>query len=398
MQLSFLLETCIILLAVLAAGRLSQRLGQPAVLGQLLVGVLFGPAILGWLHPGPLISEIAEIGVVLLMFIAGLETQFEEIKRNALAATLVAVLGVALPFAGGWLLSSGWGFDSPTAIFTGVLLVATSVSISAQTLKELGYLQSRPGVTILAAAVLDDVLGIIVLSVVLGSLGAAGGGGHGAEPLPLLLGKMAGFFAVAIVVGYTLLPAVMRRVARMEGGLPLLTVAISVALAFAWAAEFTGLAGIIGSYLVGLMLSLTELREKIMHEVEHIAYAFFVPFFFANVGLSATFAGMAGSFLVFVIVLVLVAVATKIVGCGAGALLARFSLRDATGVGVGMMARGEVGLIVATIGLDAGLLPPELYTGMVFVSLGTTLLTPPLLKIVFRSRSGGQEQSLPASE
>ncbi|WP_374711765.1 cation:proton antiporter [Symbiobacterium terraclitae] len=384
--MSFLLETCIILLAVLVAGRLSQRLGQPAVLGQLLVGVLFGPAVLGWLHPGPLISEVAEIGVVLLMFIAGLETQFEDIKRNALAATLVAVLGVALPFVGGWLLSSGWGFDSPTAIFTGVLLVATSVSISAQTLKELGYLRSRPGVTILAAAVLDDVLGIIVLSVVLGSLGASGGGGHGAEPLPLLLGKMAGFFAVAIVVGYTLLPAVMRRVARMESGLPLLTVAISVALAFAWAAEFTGLAGIIGSYLVGLMLSLTELREKIMHEVEHIAYAFFVPFFFANVGLSATFAGMAGSFLVFVIVLVLVAVATKIVGCGAGALLARFPLREATGVGVGMMARGEVGLIVATIGLDAGLLPPELYTGMVFVSLGTTLLTPPLLKMVFRAR------------
>lgn len=398
MRLSFMLETCIILVAVLAAGRLSQRLGQPAVLGQLLVGVLFGPALLGWLHPGPLISEVAEIGVVLLMFIAGLETQFEEIRRNALAATLVAVLGVALPFAGGWLTSSGWGFDSPTAIFTGVLLVATSVSISAQTLKELGYLQSRPGVTILAAAVLDDVLGIIVLSVVLGSLGASGGGGHGAEPLPLLLGKMAGFFAVAILVGYKLLPVLMRRVARLEGGLPLLTVSISVALAFAWAAEFTGLAGIIGSYLVGLMLSLTELREKIMHEVEHVAYAFFVPFFFANVGLSATFAGMTGSFLVFVIILVLVAVVTKIVGCGAGAVLARFPLRDAAGVGVGMMARGEVGLIVATIGLEAGLLPPELYTAMVFVSLGTTLLTPPLLKMVFKSRPGEKERARPATE
>jgi len=398
MVLSFLLETCLILVAVLAAGRLSRRLGQPAVLGQLLVGVLFGPALLGWLQPGPLISEVAEIGVVLLMFIAGLETQFEEIKRNVVAATLVAVLGVALPFAAGWLTADVWGFDSPTAVFTGVLLVATSVSISAQTLKELGHLQSRPGVTILAAAVLDDVLGIIVLSVVLGSLGASGGGGHGAEPLPLLLGKMAGFFAAAILVGYKLLPGIMQRVARMEGSLPLLTVSISVALAFAWAAEFTGLAGIIGSYLIGLMLSLTDLREKIMHEVEHIAYAFFVPFFFANVGLSATFAGLTGSFLLFVVVLVLVAAATKIVGCGAGALLARFPLRDATGVGVGMMARGEVGLIVATIGLEAGLLPPELYTGMVFVSLGTTLLTPPLLKLVFKPQPGGQQQELPTAD
>lgn len=383
--MNFLLEACVILIGVLAAGRVSQRLGQPAVLGQLLVGVLFGPALLGWLQPGPLISEIAEIGVVLLMFIAGLETRFEDIQRNAFAATLVAVLGVALPFVGGWLITTLWGFDPTTAIFTGVLLVATSVSISAQTLKELGYLQSRPGVTILAAAVLDDVLGIVVLSVVLGSLGAADGG-HGAAPLPLLLGRMAGFFAVAILVGYWLLPLLMRPVARMEGSLPLLTVAISVALAFAWAAEFAGLAGIIGSYLAGLMLSLTELREKIMHEVEHIAYAFFVPFFFANVGLSATFAGMTGPFLFFVLLLVLVAAVTKIAGCGFGALLARFPVRDATAVGVGMMARGEVGLIIATIGLDQGLLQAELYTAMVFVSLGTTLLTPPLLKAVFRGR------------
>lgn len=383
--MNFLLEACVILIGVLAAGRVSQRLGQPAVLGQLLVGVLFGPALLGWLQPGPLISEIAEIGVVLLMFIAGLETRFEDIQRNAFAATLVAVLGVALPFVGGWLITTLWGFDPTTAIFTGVLLVATSVSISAQTLKELGYLQSRPGVTILAAAVLDDVLGIVVLSVVLGSLGAADGG-HGAAPLPLLLGRMAGFFAVAILVGYWLLPLLMRPVARMEGSLPLLTVAISVALAFAWAAEFAGLAGIIGSYLAGLMLSLTELREKIMHEVEHIAYAFFVPFFFANVGLSATFAGMTGPFLFFVLLVVLVAAVTKIAGCGVGALLARFPVRDATAVGVGMMARGEVGLIIATIGLDQGLLQAELYTAMVFVSLGTTLLTPPLLKAVFRGR------------
>lgn len=383
--MNFLLEACVILIGVLAAGRVSQRLGQPAVLGQLLVGVLFGPALLGWLQPGQLISEIAEIGVVLLMFIAGLETRFEDIQRNAFAATLVAVLGVALPFVGGWLITTLWGFDPTTAIFTGVLLVATSVSISAQTLKELGYLQSRPGVTILAAAVLDDVLGIVVLSVVLGSLGAADGG-HGAAPLPLLLGRMAGFFAVAILVGYWLLPLLMRPVARMEGSLPLLTVAISVALAFAWAAEFAGLAGIIGSYLAGLMLSLTELREKIMHEVEHIAYAFFVPFFFANVGLSATFAGMTGPFLFFVLLVVLVAAVTKIAGCGVGALLARFPVRDATAVGVGMMARGEVGLIIATIGLDQGLLQAELYTAMVFVSLGTTLLTPPLLKAVFRGR------------
>lgn len=387
--MSALLEILVVLLSVKVAGQVSRWLGQPSVLGKLLVGVLVGPALLGWVHPGPLMAELSEIGVILLMFLAGLETNLQDFRRSALAATLVAVGGVILPFVGGWGIATAWGYAGATAIFTGVLLVATSVSISAQTLRELGRLKSKPGVTILAAAVLDDVLGIIVLSVVLGALGggaAEAAGGHGGGgPIWLLLVKIVGFFVAAGLAGWHVLPHLVRGFAKFRVGAPLLTAGIATALGFAYVAELAGLAGIIGAYLAGLMLSRVDFKDRLMHDVEHTAFGFFVPFFFVSVGLSAEFAGLSGSFLIFVLVLVVVAVITKIVGCGVGAKLSGFTMQESVGIGSGMVARGEVGLIVATLGLEQGLLAPELYTAMVVVSLLTTLVTPPLLKAVFRT-------------
>lgn len=391
---SFLLESLIVIAGVLLAGQASRRLGQPAVLGQLLVGVLLGPALLGWLEPSPLIDEMSEVGVILLMFLAGLETDFAEIRRLAVAATLVALGGVILPMVGGWGTATAWGYTGATAIFSGVLLVATSVSISAQTLRELGQLHSRPGTTILAAAVLDDVLGIVVLSVVLGAVGgeaaAGAAGGHGAGgPIWLLLLKIAGFFAVGAAVGKWLLPPLVRWVSRFEGATAVLAAGIAVALGYAYLAEATGLAGIIGSYLAGLMLSLTPFRERLTHEVEQAAFAFFVPFFFVSVGLTVNFTGLTGSFLLFILILVAVAVVAKLVGAGLGAWLGGFPMRSALGVGAGMVARGEVGLIVASIGLERGLIIPELYSAMVIVSLATTLVTPPMLKLLFAKQAPG---------
>lgn len=394
----FLLQTMVVIVSVLLAGQVSRRLGQPAVLGQLLVGVLLGPAVLGWLEPTPLVREMAEIGVVLLMFLAGLETSIDDVRRSALAAALVAAGGVALPFAGGWVVASAWGYPGPTAIFTGVLLVATSVSISVQTLRELGHLTSRPGVTVLAAAVLDDILGIVVLSLVLGAVGGgaadAGTAGHGGGPIGVLLVKIAGFLLLGGLVGWRLLPPVMRRVSRFEAGTALLAIGIAVALGYAYVAEAAGLAGIVGAYLAGLMLSLTEFRNRLLHDVEHTAYGFFVPFFFVSVGLTATFDGLTGSYLVFLVLLTVVAVLTKLVGAGLGAAASGFNLRSALAVGAGMIARGEVGLIVATIGLERGLLGSELYTAMVLVSLLTTLVTPPLLRVILSPREG--EARIPA--
>lgn len=381
--MSIFLEIIIVLLSVKLAGQASRLLGQPSVLGKLLVGVLVGPAVLNLIHPSPLIAELSEIGVILLMFLAGLETNLADFRRSAVAATLVAVGGVILPFVGGWGTATLFGYPLSTGVFTGVLLVATSVSISAQTLRELNQLKSKSGVTILAAAVLDDVLGIIVLSLALGALGGGAGGGHGSEPVALLLGKMALFFVGAGLVGWKVLPPLIRRFGRFQVGAPLLTAGIITALLFAYGAEQAGLAGIIGAYLAGLALSATDFKSRMMHDVEQTAYGFFVPFFFVSVGLSAKFAGLAGAFLVFVAVLVVVAVVTKVLGCGAGALLARFPTRQAVGIGAGMVARGEVGLIVASLGLERGLLAPELYTAMVIVSLLTTLVTPPLLKAAF---------------
>lgn len=388
MPMNFVLETLVIIMSVLLAGQVSRRLGQPAVLGQLLVGVVLGPALLGWLHLTPIVKELAEIGVILLMFIAGLETNVDDIRKTWKAAVLVAVLGVAMPFLGGWGVAAGWGYGGMTAVFVGVLLVATSVSISAQTLRELGKLHQPPGVTILAAAVLDDVFGIMVLSVVLGMAGgdapAVAAGGHGAEPLGILLLKIAGFFVVAGLAGWKGLPPLVRWISRFQAGTAVLATGISVALFYAYAAELAGLAGIIGAYLAGLMLSLTEFRDKLMHEVEHTAFAVFVPFFFVSVGLTASFGGLSASFWVFVLVLTVVAVLTKLVGGGLGARLGGFPLRPALGVGAGMVARGEVGLIVAAIGLERGLVTGDLYTAMVIISLATTLVTPPLLKVIFQ--------------
>ncbi len=298
---------------------------------------------------------------------------------------LVAVGGVALPFLGGWSVAQAFGYQGVAAVFTGVLLVATSVSISAQTLRELGYLQARAGVTILAAAVIDDVLGIVVLSVVLGTTGgdAAAAAGHGGGSLGLLILKMLLFFVIAGLVGWKVLPPVIRWLKGFQVGAPLLAAGIAVAVGYAYTAEMAGLAGIIGAYLAGLMLSAADFQEKLLHDMEKTAFGFFVPFFFVSVGLSAQFGGMTAGYVAFVVVLSLVAVLTKVFGCGAGALLTRMPRREALGIGAGMVARGEVGLIVATIGLKRGLITPEIYTAMVLVSLLTTLVTPPLLKAFF---------------
>jgi len=238
------------------------------------------------------------------------------------------------------------------------------------------------------------VLGILVLSLVLGALGGAAGGeaaAHGGDPIGLLLLKIGLFFALGGLAGWKLLPPVVKWVSRFEAGTAVLATGISLALLYAWAAEQAGLAGIIGAYLAGLMLSMTQFQGRLLHEVEHTAFAFFVPFFFVSVGLTARFAGLTPAFGLFVLVLAAVAIVTKLLGAGAGALLGGFKLKEAAGVGAGMVARGEVGLIVAAIGLERGLLQQDLYTAMVLVSLLTTLVTPPLLKLAFRRRKADQD-------
>lgn len=389
-RFAFLWELVLVLVAVKLAGHLSQRLGQPSVFGKLLVGVILGPAVLGWLHQTPLLKELSEIGVILLMFLAGLETDLDEFRRAGPRATAVAMAGVLLPLAGGWLTALGWGLPTTTALYMGTLLVATSVSISVQTLRELGKLRTREGVTILAAAVLDDVLGLIVLSLVLGlqaGATAAAAGAVGMSPLlavALLMVKITLFFILAGLAGLKLVPPFLRWVNGFRVGMPLTSIGIAVALGFAFWAEAFGLAGIVGAYLAGLALSTTELKRDLFHEVEVVSFSFFTSFFFAGVGLAAQIHGFDTRVALFAALLTGVAVLTKLLGCGGAALLAGFRLRSAAIIGSGMVARGEVGLIVAGIGLERGLIDGQLFTAAIVVTLATTILTPPLLKFFYR--------------
>lgn len=378
----FLFELALIIFAVKLMGHLSTRIGQPSVFGKLLVGIILGPSLLNIIHPNALISELAEIGVILLMFLAGLETDLKEFKKNAFASTTVAIGGVILPFLGGMGLAMLFGFTSTVSIYIGTLLVATSVSISVQTLRELGKLKSREGVTILGAAVLDDVLGIIVLSTVLGLTVGASSGGLGS--IVFLIIKICIFFILAVAIGYFILPLILKLFHRFQVTQTLLACGVMVALLFAYMAELFGVAGIVGSYVCGLMLSLTPYNEELTHQVETFSYPFFVPMFFVNIGLVANFREINPDIIWFGILLVIVAVLGKIFGCALGAKAARFSTKSSFGIGAGMVARGEVGLIIAMIGIERGIITNDIFSAAVIVVIATTLLTPPLIKIFMK--------------
>ncbi len=387
----FLFELAIIVFAVKLVGHLSTKIGQPSVFGKLLVGIILGPSLLGIIHPNELISELAEVGVILLMFLAGLETDLKEFKKNAFASTSVAIGGVILPFLGGMGLSLAFGFDTTVAIYMGVLLVATSVSISVQTLRELGKLKSREGVTILGAAVLDDVLGIIILSAVLGLMagGAAGAGGIGS--ILILLVKIAVFFVLAIAIGYFVLPKLLKVFQRFNVTQTVLSFAVIVALLFAYMGEVFGVAGIVGSYVCGLMLSLTPQSEEMMHKVETFSFPFFVPLFFVNIGLVANFREVNPEILWFSILLALVAIVGKVLGGAFGAKVAKFSTSSSFGIGAGMVARGEVGLIIAMIGIERGIITNDLFSSAIIVVIATTLVTPPLIKLLMKTDGDKKE-------
>lgn len=384
-KFSFLYELVLILFFVKVAGHLSKKIGQPAVMGELLVGVILGPMVLGWLHQTSFITELAEIGVILLMFIAGLETDINEFKKTAYGSSLVALSGVLFPFLGGLGLGLLFNYDISTSLFIGTLLVATSVSISVQTLRELGKLQSKEGVTILGAAVLDDVLGIIILSLVVG-FAAGGAGGGSALSIIILLAKILVFFFLIFVLGKYVIPRVFKWAANLITTEVVLTFGIITALGFAFMSEMFGLAGIVGAYFAGLMLSLTKFRHEVFEKVETISFSFFVPVFFVSIGLSANFGKVDSTMLFHIALLTLVAIVTKLFGGALGARLGEFNNRSSMGIGAGMIARGEVGLIVAKIGQDKGLINDELFAATIIIVLVTTLVTPPLLKAFFSKK------------
>ena len=389
LQLTFALAI-IISLAKLG-GYLSFRTGQPAVLGELLVGILLGPSILDFLHLSiftdqhlhEVIQELAEVGVMLLMFLAGLELHISELLKSTKVAAFAGVLGVVFPLlmgAGGGAL---FNLAPQNAIFLGLTLAATSVSISAQTLMELNRLRSKIGFGLLGAAVFDDVLVVLGLSVFTALAMPDPGGQSGIAMILNTIVRMALFLALSSVIGYFLLPTLSLKIFSLEISQGLISFVFVSILLFGWLADVLGqMAAITGAFLAGLWFARTSLRERILSGISTIAYGIFVPIFFVDVGLNADVKTLLGSNFFLFLALFVIAVIGKVLGAGLGALFSGYSLPEALQLGVGMISRGEVGLIVASVGISSGTLTTASFSAIVGVVIATTLVTPPLLRFL----------------
>ena len=391
--LQFLLALIIIITAAKVAGYLSYRLGLPSVLGELLIGIIIGPSVLDFLHwpsftdqhLGETIEHLAEIGVLLLMFIAGLDLHLSDLARSGKVAALAGVLGVLVPLGMGAGVGLAYGRDLLPSIFIGLILAATSVSISAQTLMELGVLRSRVGISMLGAAVFDDILVILGLSVAVAVFNQ--GGLTGLSSILVIALRMGLFMLIATLLGFWTIPRLSRWVDRLPVSQGLIAFSFVVLLFYAWTAEVLGsMAAITGAFLAGLIFARSQLKDRIEAGMSMLAYPVFVPIFFVNVGLSANVRDLTVESLGLLGVLILVAVFSKIVGAGLGAKVAGLSSRESLQLGVGMMSRGEVGLIVATVGITEGLIGEEIFSTIVGVVIVTTLLTPLILRSLFADR------------
>ncbi|MHB8618229.1 MAG: cation:proton antiporter [Chloroflexota bacterium] len=379
----FLVELAAILVAAKLAGDLASRLGQPPVLGQLVAGLalgaikLFVPSGVGLAGADPQVAELANLGVLLLMFLAGLETDWKQLLTTGKAAFISASAGVAIPLLAGWGLGMAFGLPSVEALFVGVILTATSVSITAQTLMELGSLQTVEGSTVLGAAVIDDVIGLLVFSFAIAFTGA----GH--TNLPVLLIGLALFFGACFLIGARVLAWVLSQADRLRGGEAALAVALAAALVLAFLAEKVGIAAITGAYVAGLLINRDNAFAHVVEKVRVLAAGLFVPVFLVKTGMDAPSTGLA-SLLGFVLVVSLLAVLAKIVGCGLGARLSGLTTAQSLVVGVGMISRGEVALIVASLAMTAGVISHAILSATVLVVVVTTLITPPLLRLTLR--------------
>ncbi|MEK6452761.1 cation:proton antiporter [Caldifermentibacillus hisashii] len=379
----FILQLALIIFAAKLAGSLSIKFGQPSVLGEIIVGILLGPSVFGLISASDTLSTFSIIGVILLMFIAGLETDLDEFKRSGKSSTIVGFSGIIVPLFLGYLAGAIMDLTNLQSWFLGVMLSATSVSISVQTLKELNQLKTPEGTTILGAAVIDDVVVMIILAFLMSFVGG------GDISLTTLVIKKVLFFAVAIVIAWKVVPWVMNHFTKLPVSETVISTALFICFVYSFAAEYTGVANIIGAYIAGIAISLTKFKHEVFEKVETISYSIFVPVFFAYIGISAEFTGILDH-LGMIILLSVLAILTKFVGAGLGAKLSGFGWNSSMGIGSAMVSRGEVALIVATMGLSANLITQDLYASSIAVVIITTVVTPPMMKWFFQSKNQTQ--------
>lgn len=391
MSHGYLLDLALILLSTKVFGLITKKFKLPQVVGALIAGVVLGPTVLGILHETNFIEQLSSLGVIVLMFAAGLETNVSELKKTGKASLVAALLGVIIPLIAGLVLAiifhEGGGSNALLKdVFVGIILTATSVSITVETLKELGKLSTRAGNTILGAALIDDILGIIGLTIVTSMADST-------VSIGIVLLKIVAFFIFAGIVGFIVRKLFLKWTAKHGKDMKrfvIMSFVLCLALSYI-AEEFFGVTDITGAFIAGMVISNTERTHFINTKFETLSYILLSPIFFASIGIKLDVQSMDMKTLIFTIVLIVVAILTKIIGGGLGVKMFGYSNREALQVGSGMVSRGEVALIVANKGMAVGLMSPEFLVPVVIMVIATTIAAPILLKIVFKNKSGQQD-------
>ncbi len=388
----FFKDLAIIILFAKCFGLLARKVKAPMVVGEIIAGLLIGPSVLGLVEQTDFLLQMAEIGVILLMFSAGLETDLKELLKTGPIALAIACAGVFIPLLGGYLLYGGfYGFDSVgsegfyKAVFIGVIMTATSVSITVETLKELGHLKGKIGTLILSAAIIDDVIGIIVLTFVIGFKSPD------SNPLNVIRNTVL-FFIFAAAVGFVIYYFFKKMDSKHPHSRRVPIMGLCLCFALAYIAEWRfGIADITGAYVAGIILCNIRDSKYIAEKMDISSYMLFGPVFFASIGLKTEFSGITASLLLFSIAFVAVALVSKIIGCGLIAKMFRFKNEEALKIGVGMMTRGEVALIVSQKGLSGGLLNPIYFTSVILLIITSSIATPLIMKALYKNTPLPQE-------
>lgn len=373
-ELIFIFDIAIILLLANIGGMISKKLNQPEVLGQIIVGIILGA---GLMQITDTIQEIGQIGVIFLMFMAGLETDIDELVESGKSSSLIAIGGVVIPGAFVSITTYLLTRNYEASLFMGIISTATSVSISVQTLKEIGRLRSKEGVAILGAAIIDDVVGIILLTLSIGILKPSEG-----ESLGFVVGKILLFFVIVFIMSFILKKVLSKIEDKFKIDDKVVSFALVLCLMLAFLSEELGVAAITGAFFAGVLFSMTRYRHNITHEVNRIGSLFFVPIFFVVIGMGVNL-NMALSVVGIGSVIILAAVMGKVLGSGFGARFSGFSTPKAIQIGIGMVPRAEVAIIISNLGLTLGIINQQMMAITILMVVSTTLLTPSMLKWSF---------------
>ncbi len=392
----FIFDVAIILLVTKSFSILTKKVDMPQVVGALLAGLLLGPSLMGLVKPSEFMNQVSELGVIVLMFGAGLQTDIKELRRSGKAAFFIALCGVLIPLAGGYFLATFYNRGHEVFLenlFVGTVLTATSVSITVETLKELGKLSTNSGNAILGAALIDDIIGLVLLTMVTGAADAS------VSIITVIL-KIVAFFGISMLVGgflHRLIEKWMESASWDRKRFAIISLAFCFFYAYIAEAVF-GVANITGAFIAGLIISNTIRATYVSSRCEILSYMLLSPIFFAGIGLKVTLDALNINTIILSIAILLIAIVTKVVGCGVGAKLCGYTKDESVRIGVGMISRGEVALIVANKGIATGLMNTIFLVPLVLMVVGTTVVTPILLRMVYPKSKAGSYDDLVHSD